>query len=478
MCVPIQTPRTVCVPIHTHTVTLEALYDTPTHTREEATSSVHKCMESISNVVRIVKLTPSMLPLCRRKFTGEVQSLTTLDHPNIVRCFECFDNNICSAIVMEYIPGGELLHLLQQAASPLPEEFSSRVCVDLFNAINYCHSNNIMHRDIKPDNIMFTTSIDPKDVINGSLNYHDTRDLGIKLVDFDLSCKFSKNRIKRETVGTSYYMCPDVINKEYNEKSDIWSLGIVLFMMITGTHPYPFFDNDHDTRQCVLEWKLPQKLSKIFPFKNIHKNINIISECDTTNILPSDIPSVSLLCLHLLSRMLHPSSHNRACVKECLNHPWLLIAYRNHIHTHIHTHTQTKTHTNTHTKPHTQTNSMVFPTDLCPSFRQQLCPSFRQQLCPSFRLQLSVLVAAAYALQCVPEVCRGLLVSAASQLPLNNLNTKCPVSVCVRDIIKKIDLLHDGVITWEEIKYVWLNTHTHTHTHTHMQREIMFPHVK
>ena len=89
----------------------------------------------------------------------------------------------------------------------------------LFQAINHCHAQNIVHRDIKPDNIMITD---------------DNR---VRLIDFGLAVE-SKRRDLTEIAGTPYYMAPEVIKSTYGKQSDLWSLGVVLYTLVSGYLPF------------------------------------------------------------------------------------------------------------------------------------------------------------------------------------------------------------------------------------------------
>ena len=91
----------------------------------------------------------------------------------------------------------------------------------LFRAINHCHASGVVHRDIKPENIMVD--------LDGEL----------KFIDFGLSKKFSDHSKSLKTVvGTPFYMAPEVIESKYNEKCDIWSLGVLMYVLLSGYLPF------------------------------------------------------------------------------------------------------------------------------------------------------------------------------------------------------------------------------------------------
>ena len=90
----------------------------------------------------------------------------------------------------------------------------------LLSAINHCHANGVIHRDIKHENIMIT----------------DTNQ--VRLIDFGLSMIKQKRKLIHERAGTAYYMAPEVLNGNYNEKADLWSLGVLLYTLVCGYMPF------------------------------------------------------------------------------------------------------------------------------------------------------------------------------------------------------------------------------------------------
>ena len=102
----------------------------------------------------------------------------------------------------------------------------------IISALNYLHSHGIVHRDIKPENILVVKS-DKKSKIK-----YDKDEINIKLIDFGASNFFKSNEILTLKVGSPYYIAPEVLNMCYNEKCDIWSAGVVLYVMITGNLPF------------------------------------------------------------------------------------------------------------------------------------------------------------------------------------------------------------------------------------------------
>ena len=128
---------------------------------------------------------------------------------------------------------------LKKLKGKMKEEHAKIIILKILHAINYCHSNGVVHRDLKPENIVFES---PKNN-NDYDEYNDeeennNNDFNIKICDFGLSA-FKNSTDKLHTIlGTPYYMAPEVLKGDYNEKCDIWSIGAITYYLITGTEPF------------------------------------------------------------------------------------------------------------------------------------------------------------------------------------------------------------------------------------------------
>ena len=152
----------------------------------------------------------------------EIKILRSLDHPNIVKYFETYEDENLIHIVMEYIPGQNLLDLL---TSRKKKNFTEhQICLmitSILKAILFLHRANIIHRDLKPENILFS-------------NIDDFSSL--KLIDFGLSVLETKKEKYR--VGSPYFMAPEMINGNYSPASDMWGIGVILYLILTGKQPF------------------------------------------------------------------------------------------------------------------------------------------------------------------------------------------------------------------------------------------------
>ena len=153
----------------------------------------------------------------------EVDILRSLDHPNIVKYFETYEDEHYLHIVMEYIAGHNLFRVLtDQKGFKFTERAISKIMTYLLKAVLFLHHNGIIHRDIKPENIVFLE-------VN---NFN-----ALKLIDFGLSIQQNARKDNRR-VGTPYYMAPEMVRGNFNYASDVWSIGVILFIMVTGKQPF------------------------------------------------------------------------------------------------------------------------------------------------------------------------------------------------------------------------------------------------
>lgn len=248
---------------------------------------VYKGVEKNTNIVRAIKQIFNENITNYDGFMTEVSALKTLDHPNVVKLFEVYQDKTCVFLVLEYLDGGELFDYIADR-DHLTEADSARFFKQMMSAIIYCHKNRICHRDLKPDNFMLAS----KD-----------QDAYIKLIDFGLSRSFYKFHgegkgeiIRMETkVGTSLYMAPEVLSKNYSNACDTWSLGVILYIMLCGCPP---FDGEDDQEIYAA-------------IKNLAYDFS-----------DEAWQSVSEDAKDLVNKIL-VEEKNRITPKEALNHPWV-----------------------------------------------------------------------------------------------------------------------------------------------------------
>lgn len=238
---------------------------------------VRKAIHLATNEIRAIKIIYKKG--CSRqeeeRMFNEIKILCKLDHPNIVRIYEYFHDEKNIFIVMELITGGELFDRIISAG-----HFSERKAAEIFHqilsAVNYIHCNNIVHRDLKPENILFDGDV-------------------IKLVDFGTSRLIESNEKLRGTQGTTYYIAPEVFGKSYNSKCDVWSCGVILYLLLSGIPPFQG-RNDLEVQQQIKKGKF---------------RLNI-----------PEFAEISLEAKSLITQMLTYDPKQRISVKEALEDPW------------------------------------------------------------------------------------------------------------------------------------------------------------
>ena len=166
--------------------------------------------------------------------------MITLDHPNIARLFEVYDYKSSYVLILQLCEGGELFNKIINRITN--QTIAGGVMTQLLNALQYLHSKNIVHRDLKPQNMLFEKG-------SGYL----------KIIDFGISVKKVESQPLTQRIGTPYYIAPEVLCKRYDEKCDIWSAGVILYMMLTYRPPFTG-DNEVKVMQNVLKIQPDYKL--------------------------------------------------------------------------------------------------------------------------------------------------------------------------------------------------------------------------
>lgn len=155
---------------------------------------------------------------------SEIAGLRTVgSHPGVVSLKDTFEDEKSVHLVMELCEGGELFERIKQR-SRYTEREAALVCRTVASVLAYCHSKGVMHRDIKPENIFL--------VSKGS-------DVDVKVGDFGLCAFFHAGVRLQRRVGSPFYIAPEVLNENYGPEADLWSLGVVLYIMLCGVPPFP-----------------------------------------------------------------------------------------------------------------------------------------------------------------------------------------------------------------------------------------------
>ena len=173
--------------------------------------------------MKVIKKNPNN-KINEENLLNEIELLKKMDHPNILKILDFFSLKMEYNIITEFCQEGELLNEIKSKA-PFTEELTAYYMREILLAVHYCHNMKIVHRDLKPENILIV-----KRMKNG---FHP-----IKIIDFGTAKVFTKAKREHLLIGSAYYIAPEVLNKNYNEKCDLWSCGVIMYIMLTGKPPF------------------------------------------------------------------------------------------------------------------------------------------------------------------------------------------------------------------------------------------------
>ena len=220
--------------------------------------------------------------LSEKEFTNlikEVSIISGLCHPNIIKFYETYHDKIFFHLVMELCEGKDSHNQIVKE-----EKCDERKVVNLIMkvllAIAHCHSRGVTHRDLKPENILYE---------------NNSPDAEIKIIDFGLSRKYSKTDKLHSVLGTPLYVAPEVLKGNYDQKCDIWSIGAMTFLLLSGKPPF-----NGSTDQEI--------------FKNI-LNSEVKFDSPVWKNVSNEAKSFVKLCLE-------KNSSKRPSAIKALDHPW------------------------------------------------------------------------------------------------------------------------------------------------------------
>ncbi|XP_052175796.1 calcium-dependent protein kinase 32 [Diospyros lotus] len=211
----------------------------------------------------------------------EVQIMKHLpQHPNIVSLKETYEDDNAVHLVMELCEGGELFDRIV-ARGHYTERAAAAVTRTIVEVIQTCHKHGVMHRDLKPENFLFA-------------NKKETA--ALKAIDFGLSVFFKPGERFDEIVGSPYYMAPEVLRRNYGPEVDVWSAGVILYILLCGVPPF-WAETEQGVAQAIIR--------SVVDFKR------------------DPWPKVSDNAKDLVKKMLNPDSKQRLTAQQVLDHPWL-----------------------------------------------------------------------------------------------------------------------------------------------------------
>lgn len=211
----------------------------------------------------------------------EVAIMSTVpDHPNVVKLKATYEDNENVHLVMELCEGGELFDRIV-ARGHYSERAAASVARTIAEVVKMCHANGVMHRDLKPENFLFANKKE-----------HSP----LKAIDFGLSVFFKPGERFSEIVGSPYYMAPEVLKRNYGPEVDIWSSGVILYILLCGVPPF-WAETEQGVALAILRG--------VIDFKR------------------EPWPQISESAKSLVRQMLEPDPRKRLTAQQVLDHPWL-----------------------------------------------------------------------------------------------------------------------------------------------------------
>jgi len=234
--------------------------------------------------------------LTDNEIMDEIDILKKLDHPDIVKIIEFYNTRDAYYIINDYCQDGELYN---QITKRFNETQIAVMFKQIFSGLSYLHSNNIIHRDLKLENIL----------ISDIEKIDDLELFDIKIIDFGTAKIYDKSHKKQKAiVGSSYYIAPEVLKRNYDEKCDMWSCGVILYMLLVGHAPFDG-ETDEDIIQSI----------KVGEYKKYEDRYIKGSE----------------ELKDLISKLLKMDPKERLSAKEALNHNFFIKANANLIYQNI-----------------------------------------------------------------------------------------------------------------------------------------------
>ncbi|KAF5938098.1 hypothetical protein HYC85_025604 [Camellia sinensis] len=213
----------------------------------------------------------------------EVKILQALTgHRNLVQCYDCCEDDENVYVVMELCKGGELLDRILSRGGKYSEEDAKAVMVQILSVVAYCHLQGVVHRDLKPENFLFTS----KD-----------ENSPLKAIDFGLSDYVKPDERLNDIVGSAYYVAPEVLHRSYGTEADMWSIGVIAYILLCGSRPF---------------WAR----SESGIFRAVLKADPSFDEAPW--------PSVTSDAIDFVKRLLNKDYRKRLTASQALSHPWLV----------------------------------------------------------------------------------------------------------------------------------------------------------
>ncbi|KAE9619755.1 putative protein kinase CAMK-CDPK family [Lupinus albus] len=241
-------------------------------------------LKGLNVAVKIIPKSKLTTAIAIEDVRREVKILRALTvHKNLVQFYEAYEDDDNVFIVMELCKGGELLDRILSRGGKYPEEDAKVVIIQILSAVAFCHLQGVVHRDLKPENFLF----DSKDENSTSL----------KVIDFGLSDYVKPDERLNDIVGSAYYVAPEVLHRSYGTEADMWSIGVIAYILLCGSRPF---------------WARTE--SGIF--RAVLKAEPSFDE--------TPWPSLSADAIDFVKTLLNKDYRKRLTAAQALSHPWLM----------------------------------------------------------------------------------------------------------------------------------------------------------
>ncbi|GFY86510.1 protein kinase superfamily protein [Actinidia rufa] len=212
----------------------------------------------------------------------EVKILRALTgHNNLVQFYDAFEDSENVYIVMELCEGGELLDRILSRGGKYTEDDAKAILIQILNVVSFCHLQGVVHRDLKPENFLFTSKDESSP---------------LKAIDFGLSDFVKPDARLNDIVGSAYYVAPEVLHRAYSTEADVWSIGVIAYILLCGSRPF---------------WARTE--SGIF---------QAVLKADPSFDEPP-WPSLSSEAKDFVKRLLNKDPRKRMSAAQALSHPWI-----------------------------------------------------------------------------------------------------------------------------------------------------------
>ncbi|KAL9463904.1 hypothetical protein AB3S75_001659 [Citrus x aurantiifolia] len=247
--------------------------------------TTYLCTQKSTGLNYACKTIPKRKLLCQEDYDDvwrEIQIMHHLsEHQHVVRIHDTYEDKSCVHIVMELCEGGELFDRIVKKGN-YSEREAAKLMKTIVGVVECCHSLGVFHRDLKPENFLFL-SVD--------------EDAALKATDFGLSVFYKPDEVFSDVVGSPYYVAPEVLRKHYGPEADVWSAGVILYILLSGVPPF-WAETEIGIFRQILEGK-----------------IDFESE---------PWPNISESAKDLIRKMLDQNPKRRLTAHEVLCHPWIV----------------------------------------------------------------------------------------------------------------------------------------------------------